>query len=413
MAASTRLDAPNLEPLLRVYRDGLLHDTLPFWIPRAIDREHGGYITALNEDGSIIHPDKAVWFQGRFAWLLATLYNTVEPRPEWLELARHGIDFINRCCFGTDGRMFFSLTREGKPLRKRRYLFSEVFATMALAAYARASGEERYARQALDLFRLILHYHQTPGLLPPKTNPDVRPMKGLVMPMVLLCTAQELRKTVPDPLCTQVIDEAIAEIERDFMKPDLQCVLETTGPRGEFINTFEGRTVCPGHAIEAGWFILEEARLRNRDARLIQIGTTIVNWCFASGWDREFGGILYHRDALGLPCTEYWHDMKFWWPHNETIIATLLAWQLTGNPQYARWHEQVHDWAYAHFPDPTHGEWFGYLHRDGTVSTRLKGNMWKGPFHLPRMQWYCWQRLEELLQMRLPASAGTASEADK
>jgi hypothetical protein len=21
--------------------------------------------------------------------------------------------------------------------------------------------------------------------------------------------------------------------------------------------------------------------------------------------------------------------MKFWWPHNETIIATLLAWQLT------------------------------------------------------------------------------------
>jgi N-acylglucosamine 2-epimerase len=413
MAASPRLDAPNLEPLLRVYRDGLLHDTLPFWIPRAIDREHGGYLTALNEDGSLIHPDKPVWFQGRFAWLLATLYDTVERRPEWLELARHGIDFINRCCFDTDGRMFFSLTREGKPLRKRRYLFSEVFATMALAAYARASGEERYARQALDLFKLILHYHQTPGLLPPKTNPEVRPMKGLVMPMVLLCTAQELRKTVPDLLCTQVIDEAIAEIERDFMKPDLQCVLETTGPRGEFINTFEGRTVCPGHAIEAGWFILEEARLRNRDARLIQIGTTIVNWCFASGWDREFGGILYHRDALGLPCTEYWHDMKFWWPHNETIIATLLAWQLTGNPQYARWHEQVHDWAYAHFPDPTHGEWFGYLHRDGTVSTRLKGNMWKGPFHLPRMQWYCWQRLEEHLQTRPPANTGMEGANDK
>jgi len=56
----------------------------------------------------------------------------------------------------------------------------------------------------------------------------------------------------------------------------------------------------------------------------------------------------------------------------------------------------VHDWAYAHFPDPLHGEWFGYLHRDGSLSTSLKGNMWKGPFHLPRMQWYCWQRLEEM-----------------
>ncbi len=397
MTASPQYGTATLESLRRVYRDGLLHDTLPFWIPRAIDREHGGYLTAFHEDGRLLHPDKPVWFQGRFAWLLATLYDTVEQRPEWLALARHGIEFINRCCFDRDGRMFFALTREGRPLRKRRYLFSEVFATMALAAYARASGEEQYARQAFALFQLILHYHRTPGLLPPKTDPAVRPMKGLVMPMVLLCTAQELRKTVPDPLCTQVIDEAIAEIERDFMKPDLQCVLETTGPRGEFLDTFEGRMVCPGHAIEAGWFILEEARLRNNDARLIRIGTTIVNWCFTAGWDPEFGGIFYYRDALGLPCAEYWHDMKFWWPHNETIIATLLAWQLTGEARYARWHAQVHDWAYAHFPDPVHGEWFGYLHRDGTVATRLKGNMWKGPFHLPRMQWYCWQRLEELL----------------
>ena len=76
MTTDTRLDAKNLQPLLGIYRDGLLHDTLPFWIPRAIDREHGGYFTSLNEDGTIIHPDKPVWFQGRFAWLLSTLYST-------------------------------------------------------------------------------------------------------------------------------------------------------------------------------------------------------------------------------------------------------------------------------------------------------------------------------------------------
>lgn len=412
MATETRLDAANLESILHVYRNGLLNDTLPFWIPRAIDREHGGYITSLDQDGTIIHTDKPVWFQGRFAWLLSTLYSTVERRPEWLHLARHGIDFINRCCFDTDGRMFFSLTREGKPLRKRRYLFSEVFATMALAAYAVAAGEERFARQALDLFRQILHYSRTPGLLIPKTNPDVRPMKGLVMPMVLLCTAQEVRKAVKDPLCDEIIDQAIAEIERDFMKPDLQCVLETTGANGEFIDTFEGRMLCPGHAIEAGWFILEEARCRNRDPHLIKVGTTILDWCFTGGWDQEFGGILYYRDARGLSCTEYWHDMKFWWPHNETIIATLLAWELTGDPKYVRWHEQVHDWSYAHFPDPIYGEWFGYLHRDGTVATRLKGNMWKGPFHLPRMQWYCWQRLQERIAQRMYKRRATQPTAE-
>jgi len=393
MNTNTLLNPNHMEPLLRVYRDGLLHDTLPFWLPRAIDREHGGYLTALGEDGTVLQTDKSVWFQGRFAWLLATLFNTVERRPEWLAGAKHGIDFINRHCFDEDGRMFFLVTREGKPLRKRRYSFSEMFAIVALAAYGQAAGDKSAKEQALELFRRVLKYEAEP-----KTNPATRPMKGLVMPMILTVTAQEVRKATQDPLCTEVIDRCMAEIERDFFKPEFKCLLETVGPNGEFIDTFDGRTMIPGHAIEAGWFILEEARLRNNDPRLIRLGTTIIDWMMDWGWDREHGGILYYRDAKGLPCTEYWHDMKFWWPHNEAIIGTLLAYLLTGEPKYARWHQTVHDWAYAHFPDPLHGEWFGYLHRDGTVSTRLKGNVWKGPFHLPRMQWYCWQRLEEQMK---------------
>ena len=103
------------------------------------------------------------------------------------------------------------------------------------------------------------------------------------------------------------------------------------------------------------------------------------------------GGLLYFTDVFGKPVQEYWHDMKFWWPHCEAIIATLLAWKLTGELRYAAMHAQVHDWSFAHFPDRDHGEWYGYLHRDGTVSQRSKGNMFKGPFHLPRMLAYCWK----------------------
>jgi N-acylglucosamine 2-epimerase len=383
------------ERFLAIYRDGLLNDTIPFWLPRAIDRECGGYLTALDRDGTVIHTDKPVWVQGRFAWLLATLYNTVEAREEWLEYSKHGVDFIRKHCFDTDGRMFYSVTREGRPLRKRRYLFSESFAVIALAAYGTAAGDDSAKQQALDLFRLMLRYHTTPGLLEPKVAPETRPMKGLAMPMILTVTAQELRKATGDPICNEVIERSIGEIERDFLKPEFRCVLETVGPNGEFSDTFEGRTVCPGHSIEAGWFMLEEARQRGNDRRLIELGTKIIDWSFEAGWDPQYGGLVYFTDVKGLPSTEYPHDMKLWWPHNEAIIATLLAWQLTGGETWERRHALVHDWAYAHFPDPEHGEWFGYLHRDGTVSTRLKGNMWKGPFHLPRMQWYCWQRLQE------------------
>jgi len=387
----------DLHNLLSVYRDGLLDDTIPFWFPRSVDQEYGGFLTSFGRDGTLLQDDKSVWFQGRFSWMLATLYNTVEKKEEWLALAKHGVDFLNKYCFDTDGRMFFLLTRDGKPLRKRRYIFSEIFAVIALAAYGNAANDDRYKQQALELFKLVLKYLSTPGLCPAKTNPEVRPMKGLAIPMVLIVTAQELRKAVNDPLCDQVIGQSIQEVERDFMKPEFKCVLETVGSQGEFYDNFDGRLVNPGHSIELGWFILEEARLRGNDKWLIEIGTKIVDWSFEIGWDQEYGGIIYNRDARGLPCTEYWNDMKFWWPQNEAIIACLLAYQLTGEEKYYRRLKAAHDWAYSHFPDPLYGEWFGYLHRDGSVSTTLKGNIWKGFFHLPRMQWYCWQRLEEML----------------
>ena len=82
--------------------------------------------------------------------------------------------------------------------------------------------------------------------------------------------------------------------------------------------------------------------------------------------------------------------------HNEALYATLLAYYLTGEDEWLEWFKKVHDWSFTHFPDTRHGEWFGYLRRDGTVSSRVKGNMWKGPFHLPRALLNCWQLLERM-----------------
>ena len=396
-------DQNRIQALIAIYRDGLLEDTLPFWIDHCVDRERGGFLFALDQDGTVLSTDKFIWIHGRFVWLLSTRYRTVEPKAEWLGLAQHGLDFLRQYGFDTDGRMFFSVTREGRPLRKRRYLFSEAFAVAALAAYAKAADDAEAARQALEVFKLIIRYATTPGLLEPKVIPQTRPLKALAMPMILTVTAQILRENFPSregvgvgALCSEWIDRSIAEVERDFMTEEFHAVLETVGPNGEFIDNFEGRLICPGHSIEMAWFVLHEAKYRGNDQRLRDLGLHILDWSWQHGWDDQYGGIFYYRDARGLPCAEYWHDMKFWWPHNEAIIATLLAYHLTGDDKYLGWHKLVHDWAYAHFPNPEYGEWYGYLHRDGTVSTKLKGNTWKGPFHLPRMQWYCWKLLEEM-----------------
>lgn len=389
------------QTLRSIYRDGLLSDTLPFWLENAncVDREYGGFMFALDRDGSLLDTDKGMWQQGRFTWLLANLYNTVEPRAEWLEMARHGIDFMRRYGFDDDGRMFFRVTRDGSPLVKRRYLFTEIFGVMSLAAYAQAANDERAREEAFELFSLVEQYLSSPHLVPPKVYPQTRSGRALALPMILIVTCQILRDVADDPdIWTAKIDRYIQEIEQYFMKKEYQAVLESVALDGSIMaKHFDGRMLCPGHSIESAWFILQEAKYRNNDQRLIQLGTTILDWMWAWGWDEEYGGIIYFRDIKGYPVQEYWQDMKFWWPQNEAIIATLLAYQLTGEEKYARWHQKIHDWAYKFFPDPQYGEWFGYLHRDGRISVPLKGNLWKAPFHLPRMQLVCWQALEAMV----------------
>lgn len=384
----------DLDRLHAFYRDQLLSDTIPFWFPRSVDEAHGGFLFMRDADGSLIDDDKAVWIQGRAVWTLSTLYNTVEKRQEWLDAARSGYEFLNRHCFDADGRMFFHVTREGKPLRKRRYFFSETFYVIAAAAYAKASGDDDAAARARAVFDLCINYANGTSKLEPKYT-DVRPSKGIGVPMIMINTAQQVRENIGDPRCDDLIRNWIAEIERDFVKDDIACVMEQVAPDGQIIDHIDGRTLNPGHAIEGAWFILQEAMHLNQDPHLIRLGCRMIDYMWERGWDKEMGGLFYFRDVYGKPVQEYWQDMKFWWPHNETIIATLMAFLLTGKQAYADMHRKVHDYAYTHFHDRQHGEWFGYLHRDGSIAQTAKGNLFKGPFHLPRQEWLCMQLLKQ------------------
>ena len=383
------------ESLMALYRDTLLENVVPFWLKNGLDSKHGGIMTCLDRDGSLVDDDKSVWFQGRAGWLFATLYNDVEPREEWLEAAQSCVNFIENHCIDTDGRLYFQVTRDGHPIRKRRYVYSEAFAAIAHAAMYRATAQEKHKLRARELFDIYLDWSFTPGRMPSKFA-DTRPMIGLAPRMIAIVTAQELRKNLIDHNLDPLIDQMIREIGQYFMHPELEAVLESVAPDGSFVNHADGRILNPGHALECAWFILEESRLRGGIPEYTQMGLTILDWMWKWGWDETHGGILYFRDVLNKPVQEYWHDMKFWWPHNEAIIATLLAFNLTGEPKYAEWHRAVHDWSFRHFSDPEHGEWYGYLHRDGSVSQPSKGTLWKGPFHLPRMLLQCWQIMERL-----------------
>jgi len=380
------------------YRCYLLDDVVPFWLTHSLDRKHGGYLNCLDRDGSVYNTDKAMWLQCREVWLFSKLYNALEPREEWLEAARLGFDFLMKHGFDTDGRMFFAVTRDGRPLRKRRYVYTEAFGVIACAQYARAAGDEGARQRAIDTYRLMLDLSRTPGALAPKVLPQTRVTRSHSMAMITLATTQELRATVGeegDSGWDETIDESINQITHLFMKPDQRALFETVGPGGEKLDSPQGRCVNPGHAIETAWFLMHEGRHRG-DAGLVRSALDIIDWSLEWGWDREHGGIFSFVDVEGKPPEQLEWDMKLWWPHTEALYALLLAHHLAGDDSYLEWYERVHSWAFDHFADPEYGEWYGYLHRDGSVSLSLKGSMWKGAFHLPRALLLGLQLLEEM-----------------
>jgi N-acylglucosamine 2-epimerase len=382
-----------IQELTQQYRNSLLEDVIPFWLKHAPDQLHGGFLNCLDRDGSVYNTDKAMWIQCRTVWTFSKLYNEVEQRTEWLDAARSGYEFITRHGFDQDGRMFFVVTRDGKPLRKSRHLFTETFATIACAEYSKASGDQQALRMARDTYRLIIGLYRNPGRLAPKVISETRMTKAHAMPMILLATTQELRKLGDDPLYKEVVDQSLHAVLHHFLKPDQKALFEIVGPNGERLDSPEGRCINPGHAIETSWFMMHEARQRN-DPSLLRSALDVLQWSLEWGWDKEFGGIFYFIDVEGRPTEQLEWDMKLWWPHTEALYALLLAHHLTGDSLYEEWYERVHAWSFSRFPDPQHGEWFGYLHRDGTVSSQLKGSMWKGPFHLPRALLYGWKVLE-------------------
>jgi len=178
-----------------------------------------------------------------------------------------------------DGRMWFAVTREGKPLRKRRYAFTEAFAAIAYGEFAKASGQGWAAEKAERLFRAFIDQNVNPVDPSPKYE-ATRPSKAIGFPMIAIMTAQQLRDSIGLENADAWIDRSIESIAAEFCKPDLRAVMETVGPEGEIYDHFDGRTLNPGHAIEAAWFMMHEGKLRG-DQSLIKLGCDMLDWMWS------------------------------------------------------------------------------------------------------------------------------------
>ena len=389
------MDSTELNQLKEIHAwiEDQLTTCIAFWLEHGMDSVNGGVYTCLDREGHVYSTDKSVWMQGRCAWTFSYLCHLYGVRPEWMEAAKSCLDFLEDHCKNeaAGGRLYFTVTADGKPLRQRRYNFSEGFYCIANAEYYGITQEPVYLERARWAYHLI--YDLNNGLIDdptgmgPKTIAETRAGRSLGDPMIFLNIIGIMRRV--DPANTAEYDkhatECVQRITQEHFRPEMKCTLETVNLEGQpELEYTAGRVVNPGHDIECSWFLMDEAIYRD-DRSIADSAFQIFRYAIEAGWDEEYEGILYFIDACGKPTEAYEHDMKLWWPHNEAMIASAKAYKLTGDRYYLDWFLKVVKYCKEHFADPEFGEWYGYLRRDGLPTMPpTKGSTFKGPFHVPR-----------------------------
>ena len=367
------------------FKKYLTEDIIPFWLNNAVDEKNGGIYTLLERDGSIYGTDKSVWFQGRALWVFSKLYNCIEKNPAYLEAAKTIYSFLDKCT-DDDGRMFFLVTEDGKKLQKRRYFFSETFAAIGCAEYYKAVKDTDIYKKAEIYFDTACRVFFNNEMTTPKFCGENYGLKSLSPVMIMMSTAQVMESTgIGCEKYRCIARKAAHEVLKGgFLNDDVGALLENVTNGGKFCDSPTGRIVNPGHSLETAWFMMSEGILDGNDEELAA-GKKIIDITMPIGLDKKHGGILSFIDISGKPPVQLEWDMKLWWPQCEAIIANRFAYSLFGEDKYKAVYEDMLEYAMKNFSDFEYGEWYGYLHYDNTISNTLKGNIFKGPFHLPRM----------------------------
>jgi len=366
-----------------IYRTTLLDDVVPFWMRHAIDPDDGALNNCLDDAGNVVSRDRYLWSQGRGLWTFAALYNRVEARQEWLDVA-HGIyRYLSGGRRDEEGRWLFRLDGDGNILDRALSIYVDGFVMNGLGEYFLATGDQNAAQLAAETFESVRKRLSVPGSygIAPYDIPEGLKTQGI--PMIFSFFYFSLGQALGR---SDMCDAGCAygrEILRDFFVPEKNAILEYVNLDGTpALEHPRGRVCIPGHVIEAMWFLITIFE-KTGDEGLIKQCCELIRRHLELGWDEEYGGLRLALDIEGNEEVDWQKaDCKSWWAQTEALVATAYAHVHTGAPWCLEWHQKVHDYAYSHFPVPT-GEWTQWLDRRGNKADTAALPV-KDPFHLPR-----------------------------
>jgi len=387
---------PRFVDLLAIYRAELLERVVPFWLDHAIDWQNGGILTCISDEGKVLSEDKYMWSQLRAIWTFSALYNKIERKQEWLDVARHIFNFVRKYGRDEKGQWVFCVSKEGEILHGATSIYADGFAIYGLTELARATGDQEVIALALETYENVQSRLARPGSYQtaPFSVPDGG--KAHAISMIFSLVFNELGHYLGNQAIIEASLLHAGEVMDVYLRPDRKLLYEFAHLDNSLIDSPQGRSIVPGHAIESMWFMIHIYRRASDEARIRQ-AIEAIKWHIELGWDTEYGGIVHACDAEGQSPWWRFADAKLWWPHTETLYALLLAYEISREQWCLEWFERVHNYAFSHYPVPEYGEWTQKLDRQGNKLTDTVALPVKDPFHLPRALIYCIEVLQRLV----------------
>lgn len=327
----TKISDLNLKKLRETYRAALLEKFIPNMDSFVVDHELGGFMCSVDIlTRKLVNTNKRAWFEGRGIWMYSFLYNNIEKKPRYLEIAEKSKDFILKLLPG-DGSYYISgFTKEGKPMSDTEGdIYGNLFVAEGLAEYAKASGEGKYFDQAKGIvLKAVKRYDRPEFNYAYKAEQRIAGPRILGHWMILLSVSTQMLKQRQDKEIKALADRCVDAIMNHHLNPEYKLLNEALahdlGPLEDPVASQYGDV---GHGCETLAFVLNYAVL-TKDATLFKSAAKEFKRHVDAAWDDVYGG---HFHALENVSTNTWALNKLRWLQEEILIGAMILIEHTGD----------------------------------------------------------------------------------
>jgi mannobiose 2-epimerase len=382
-----------------------------FYLPHAVDAEHGGYIENLGPDGRFrAGDDKFLTLQARQLWFFSTLAAQGSHHAAALAAARSGYEFLREHFH--DGRhsgYYSKVSAAGNPVDPRKHAYLNSFALYGLVAYYEATDDAAVLAEARELC-LVLDKHAYDAAhggyqeffhedWRPVTDPGASGYVGAIgtktynTHLHLLESFTALYRAWPDPRVAARLAELIHINTATVKHPDFACNIDGWHRDWTMVESERNLRASYGHDVECAWLVLDAARALGWSEDLLRSwAESTCGYSLRHGYDAEHGG-FYYTGKLGERADD---RRKEWWVQAEALVSMLEMYRLTGDLQYYRVFAETLDFVEQHQVAEA-GGWWATRRADGSPHDNTsRTSMWQGAYHNGRALIRCAKRLEQL-----------------